>query len=92
MRAGRLKRESPPMGLDVSEFDFNGFGTLATGLPITFVKEPPLVTIAKIMFVDGFTPKRRFLSGFGVGAVAVDLASNDWVYVRHGRMITNWRR
>lgn len=47
------------MGLDLTEIDFSGFGTLATGLPITFVEEPPLVTLAKIMFVDGFTPRFR---------------------------------
>jgi len=46
------------MGLDPDEIEFAQFGTTASSLAVTqFVDEPPLVSIAKLMFVDGFMPR-----------------------------------
>lgn len=46
------------LGLDEEEIDFAGFGSRVTGHRVTqFVEEPALVSIAKIMFVDGFLPR-----------------------------------
>ena len=48
------------MGLDPDEIDFGGFSIRLTEFRSTqFVQESPLVSIAKIMFPDGFMP--RFL-------------------------------
>lgn len=45
------------MGLDLDELDFAGFGSYATLQPFSFVDEEPLVSIARLMMVDGFLPK-----------------------------------
>lgn len=44
------------MGLDADEVDFSGWGLSATLLPVQMVEEPPLVSIAKLMFPSGFMP------------------------------------
>lgn len=44
------------MGLDLDEIEFSGFGTDSAFQPIQFGDEAPLVSIARIMFVDGFVP------------------------------------
>lgn len=45
------------MGLDADEIEFSGFGARTTGHASTqFVEEPPMVSLAKIMIVDGFLP------------------------------------
>jgi hypothetical protein len=46
------------MGLDSDELDLTTFTSRTTGHGITqFVDEEPLVSIARIMFLDGFMPK-----------------------------------
>lgn len=47
------------MGLDLDEIDFGTFGggRLTVHLSTQFVQESPLVSIAKIMFPDGFMPR-----------------------------------
>lgn len=46
------------MGLDLEELELAGFGTrLTTQRATRFVKESPIVSIAKIMMVDGFMPR-----------------------------------
>ena len=56
------------MGLDILELALPIFGGRTTQHTATqFVDEPPLVTIAKILFVDGFLP--RFTGEGKLGAV-----------------------
>lgn len=45
------------MGLDIDEIDFSGWGSQTTGLQIRFAEQSPLVSIAQLMFVDGFLPR-----------------------------------
>ncbi|MCP4869272.1 MAG: hypothetical protein GY898_11200 [Proteobacteria bacterium] len=45
------------MGLDSDEVLFSGWGSQTTGLLIQFVEQSPLVSIAQVMFVDGFLPR-----------------------------------
>jgi hypothetical protein len=52
------------MGLDSDEVDLSGWGTQTNShLSLQFVDEPALVSIAKLMFIDGFMPR---FNGFGV--------------------------
>lgn len=45
------------MGLDLDEIDFSGWGSQTTALKMQFIEQSPLVTIAQLMFVDGFLPR-----------------------------------
>lgn len=45
------------MGLDFDEIAFSGWGSQTTGLQMQFVEQSPLVTLAQLMFVDGFLPR-----------------------------------
>jgi hypothetical protein len=46
------------MQLDAGEIDFSGWGNQQTGHATTqFIEEEPLVSIAKIMFADGYMPR-----------------------------------
>jgi len=46
------------MQLDASEIVFTGFGATLTALTSTqFVDEEPLVSVARVMFTDGFMPR-----------------------------------
>ncbi len=51
------------MGLDLSEIAFSGWGSQVTFVPVQTVKEPPLVSIARFMFPDGFVP---YFNGQGI--------------------------
>lgn len=45
------------MGLDSEEIIFAGWGSQTTGLQIQFVEQSPLVSLAQLMFVDGYLPR-----------------------------------
>lgn len=45
------------MGLDSDEIDFSGWGSRTTGLLVQFVEQSPLVSIAQVMFPDGYLPR-----------------------------------
>ena len=45
------------MQLDSDEIDLSAWGAQTTGLKMQFVLQSPLVTIAQLMFVDGFMPR-----------------------------------
>lgn len=46
------------MGLDVDEISLFGWGTaLIAHNPTQFVEEPPIVMLARLMFLDGFMPR-----------------------------------
>lgn len=45
------------MALDADEIDFAGWGATTAGQPVQFVDEPPMVSLARLMFVDGFVPR-----------------------------------
>jgi hypothetical protein len=45
------------MGLDIDEIEFGAWGSQTTGLKMQFADQSPLVTIAQLMFVDGFMPR-----------------------------------
>ncbi len=58
------------MNLDLDEINFAGFGTDLVFQPIQIGDEQPMVSLARIMFVDGFVPK---FDGRGVLTQALGL-------------------
>ncbi len=58
------------MGLDGDEIEFAGFGSDTMFQPIQIGDETPMVSLARIMFVDGFVPK---FDGRGVLTQALGL-------------------
>lgn len=51
------------MGIDSGEIDFFGWGTQTAGVNQQFVEQSPLVSIAQLMFPDGFLPR---FDGLGI--------------------------
>lgn len=45
------------MGLDAGEINFGTFGTEVSNIEQQFVEQPPLVSIAQLLFVSGFVPR-----------------------------------
>jgi hypothetical protein len=55
------------MGLDLDEISFTGFGSrLTVFLSTQFVMENPLISVAKLMFPDGFMPKFEGIGTLGL--------------------------
>lgn len=45
------------MDLDADEIEFSAWGGDTTGIKMQFIEQSPLVTLAQLMFVDGFSPR-----------------------------------
>ncbi len=68
------------MGLDIDEIDLPVIGTSTTGLVSTqFVEQSPIVSIAQIMFPDGFVPKFTGEGKLGASQGSITQAPK-WIY------------
>lgn len=45
------------MALDADEIELSAWGAQTTGIQMQFIEQSPLVTIAQLMFIDGFIPR-----------------------------------